>query len=538
MCTHQFRSTSKKKCQAVRLFSWISRNAKKVRGFKQSTNGDLPRDTEGKCIFHSENASFKEDLGFSEWFKNYKEASFRASAGGCKHASVFDCEDFVFSGWTPNVAHNPSDKIVDLSDISFPQPSTFQGARFEADLWFNTSTFTSSVQFEGVTFRGAAHFESATFDGRAVFLSCIFTSDAGFRETKFHGSTQFTGSIFSGVTAFNETEFRQYASFSKCCFETLHFVKVVFLRGINDGITQFENTQFRGEAKFHECHFMTELSFARSDFTKGEFLNVRFCPDRSSNFDNVQVQELLVFKSVGTQPKTFSHAVSFDLAESDIKGRLVFENVNLYFIQQISLIRKLASPSIGKVEIGAGCDKYKLRVEFRVPLDQKWRFLVEEMAESFVLFFGWSGKIPIQVNVECEYHASNVLVRYYADADITQDDFAGLLHEQIPAFIALLKDPVGFIMTATNDAPRLDDDQQILGWDLLRKVLSLNIGLGPRVQKKVISEQEMLCLLQVLGSANKFKNLYVNFYTHIEQKDFLTFGTKKIVAGGNLTMPE
>lgn len=526
-------------CAASLIWEWWDANAPSPEQRKLKYTG-LPLDTEGQCIFHSRDVLFKATSNFTQRFREWVAMSFKASSLGCEHADILDCTDFVFVGEEVFIEGAGEQNILDLSELQFGLPCQFVGAEFFDETWFNYAVFVKRTDFEGCSFSKTVHFENAHFEARVIFASCIFSEDSGFRETVFQGGGYFTNCIFTGPAAFNETVFECSAGFVGSSFQRAFFHGVQFRRGINDGVTNFDRAEFKELVQFRGCEFSGEANFAKCSFSTAEFQDVAFSSDRLTNFDRISVVHLLTFKSPGISGKVFNHTVSFDVDAASISGRVVFENANVYHIAQMDRLRLLAAPGIGKVVFGPGCDKYRLRVEFELPLEKKWKFLLEEMLETFVIFFDWSGKIPVQVNVECEYLEDRVLVRYFADSDITQEAFAGLLGDRVPDFIELLKDPFGFIDRFRNrrQPQEVTGEQITLDYDLFRKAWALQLGLLPRVQLNALSESDFQVLFQALAGNRYIKELTINLHQNLVQKDLFSIGSRKYMVGGNMTLTD
>lgn len=538
MCNHKYRDGRENDCSAWRISEWWAGNAPEAERSKPEGKR-LPLDEQGACVFHSKDRNFKNSQGMTKLFREWVAVCSAASLNGCQNADVLDCDDFVFAGEDVFNEGVGEQNIIDLSEVRFGQPCSFQSAEFLSEVWFNYSVFGKRVDFKNCAFHETAHFENATFEARVIFDSCVFSSDAGFRETLFKGAAHFSGCIFVGAAAFNETVFSQHADFSGSSFVRAFFHRVHFLRGVNDGITGFGNTEFKEHAEFRECEFVGETNFASARFNGAEFVDVVFSRDRLTCFNDLEVSGMLTFKNVTREDKMFSHTVAFEVDAGSISGRILFEKANVHYITQLDSLRKLAAPHINKIVFGTGCDKYRLRVEFELPLARKWKPLLEELVETFVIFFDWGGMQPVQVNVEFEYLEKHVLVRYFADADITQEKFAGMIGEKVPAFIELLKDPVGYFekSQAPSEGEVTTSDQMMLGFDVFRKALALQLGLHPRVKCNELNEENFMLLLQALGKSRHIGKLSINLYQNFVQKDLLSIGTRKYIAGGNIALP-
>jgi len=520
-------------CPIPTIADWWSRNKK-----RKVSNLNVPIDDSGLCLFHSKDAAFKEANAAIAQFRILLEAYRLYTKEAKEEVIPFDFDEFVFVGSKSEFAEVGDQTVIDLSDLRFPLPASFRLCEFHDEVWFNGSTFGKSVQFHRCRFAAAAHFENATFDGRVDFSRSVFASDAGFREAEFKGQAYFSDCDFSGATAFNETLFRNAVDFRKSSFERLYFHRVTVEKGSNDAITSFEEIEIKDSAEFRDTTFLGELSFKTAKLQNTEFVDVIFSPNRVTKFDRIQVNGSLMIKSLTEAAKTFGHSVSFDVQADDIKGAVIFENANIFYITQLENLKKLADPAARKVVIGQGCDKYRLRVEFTIPLEDRWRFLVEELAETFVIYFDWRSVNPIGISCECEYSEEGMLVRYFADADITQEKFSELIAERVPGFMALLKDPQNYIQARIFDSGDSSGGDIVKHVDLLRKAWSLLLGFIPRLRRNDLSEDHFIKLLEALGKGGNTIQLKIELHQRLSQMDIFSVNTRKFLAGQNLTIDD
>lgn len=96
----------------------------------------------------------------------------------------------------------------------FPSGTTFYGATFEGDTFFDLSTFEGGADFNGATFNGIGHFSRTTFNGYADFRYAIFNEKAWFPGSTFEAIAWFHGATFEGAINFSGAVFAQEVDFS------------------------------------------------------------------------------------------------------------------------------------------------------------------------------------------------------------------------------------------------------------------------------------------------------------------------------------
>lgn len=550
MCKHLYHHDIKKTCPLPEYYArWEEcRRDGKVPEKLLGKVSELPVDNQQKCIFHSEDLDFKKQHKHLDLFKNLTGLLSWSIAEKLLDVDRLEFEDFIFIGEADSLGDEieadevfdqmQEQEIINFAELSVSEYIFFRNVRFLSDTWFGYANFVRAVFFENCSFFGDVDFGECKFEQRVNLLECVFEKDAGFRETLFHSYADFFSCRFQGTAAFNGTVFNDGASFRRGSFSKSYFTGVTFQRGVNQGLVSFEEVYFGEDVRFEETEFNEETSFKGAKFGKAEFTNVGFSSHRVLNFDHITVDETLLFKSLTPANKLFKHAVSLEVNSDDIRGSIIFENANVYLIQQQEIVRRLSSPSVRKLVIGPGCDKYRFKREVEIPMTHEWRPIIMEMAQTFVEFFGWQGKIIIGVNVECEFLVDSVLVRYYTDTDITDAQFDHLLSEKVPQFIEFLKDPDLYFQRhlESNRGELSNLKSMIKGFDVYRKIKSLGIGLLPRINRDPSWRLEDTDnLLKAIGQqANQ--NVVIEFHQHFTQLDLLSFGTRKYLSGRDITI--
>lgn len=534
MCNYKYKDDTSKRCPFPKLFSWLKKRDEGVPEKLKPFPIKLLSDQTKHCIFHSRDYNYKLEYKANQRFRQLVSLCVWAINHKYTGLEYLAFEGFTFFGEKTDHAVLEEADIIDFSDMKIDKVISFKGANFENEVWFNSTHFGGTVSFEQCLFHGDAHFESAVFDRRVRFGRAAFTGSAGFRDTMFKSGAEFNAASFSGSTAFNQTVFHGFACFDRAIFSGETFFRTVsFVTDVNDNLVTFNGTSFESKLNIEGCLFYGETVFNQTRFDVADFIDVEFSSKRPLIFDNIWIKRKLVFKSLDASNKMFKHLVTFKLKEERIDGVIVFENANLFFIDELEEIKRLAKIETKRVVFGQGCDRYRVRIERTIPMDRRWSFLLQEMAETFVIFCDWQCPTPIQVNVECEYGADNITIRYFADCALSQHEFEIALKEKVPGFVALIKDPSEFLKEAVQKTTLTD--KLITAFDFYRRAVSLKLGLTPRVKfDPSWTSKQTAELLQAIGLDDS--KVVVEVHNHFKQSDFFTIGTRKFTAGGNLTM--
>lgn len=540
MCSHTYTSSSQKRCPWPGIYDVLKRLPGSVLTSKlDGFDIDLSMDEQGLCLYHSQDTVWKVSRQMNSQFKLLTSAIWIAQKAGTLDLPVWDFEGFVFD---PQLEIYPSESEVpdqleniNLSELILPQCTVFDYCIFRGTTWFCYSTFHKISSFSYARFEGDCDFSDVTFSARISFEQVRFQA-ASFRNTNFNASFDCRMSEFRNA-AFNQTSFKSYACFEDCRFAAAYFTDCEFSRDINSAMANFRQTRF-DYLIMDRLIFDREVDFGNASFHTGELIDVKFSPEKITIFDHISVASQLIIKGRSAEEKIFNHTVSFAVNAADLAGQIVFENTNLYFIQQTMLIRELAVKSVGKIIMGPGCDKYRLKKEFNIPLRKEWLFLMEEMALTYVSFFNWDNPAQIAINVECEYFREHVLVRYFADADISQRSFDSILEEKAPIFYTFLTDPVMFMKQYYDqNAARVSSQELVGDIDIFRRIQSARIGIASRIiHEGNWGVEQTLNLLRGIAQ-NPDSRVAIEFNNYvINQKDFFSFGSKKYVAGGNISL--
>lgn len=545
MCQHVYSSDSEKKCPFPVIYESIAKIAtankipKKFNGF----NTNLLYDDKLVCIYHSKKKDFKKENRMIDQFKLLPSIMFWARKNKFLTFDSYDFDEFIFVGQEENYEDElmqlDNNEIINLAELNFPDYTSFNNCIFYDDVWLSYCQFLKKSSFDNTKFYNSCDFSDTTFSATTSFKKSYFGDSASFRATIFNSSVYFENCVFDKSVGFNMTLFKSHASFLNSRFEKAYFNQATFLKASFGDWVTFENATFTELLRIENVEFNGEVSFLSSKFNLAELIDVKFSTDQVVTFDSIEVINKLIIKSLHNEKKIFNHIVSLNVSADKIQGEILFENTNIFFIKQTDILKDLSLPSVKKIVLGPGCDKYKLKREFTIPIKEEYYFLVEEMSNTFVAFFDWNYTFSVNINVECEYFSEYVLVRYFADADIEQSDFEKILSEKAPVFLTFLKDPQIFMKDFLQKKSQNRNSKSLTNdIDIYRKVNSLRTGIASRLilDSADWGVEETKQLLKAI-SENPNNNIAIEFNSYvINQSDFLSFGTKKFIAGRDISL--
>ncbi len=384
----------------------------------------LPIDSRGACIFHSQEAAWKRGNDFEGRFLQLVRLLDADPA-----SKYYDFTEFIFVGSKPS---DTEKHIFSLEDTGFRKHAYFNGAAFldsfalagvdfQDGATFLEAAFSRDLMIRNSRFRGL-NFSKTKLSQCAFFTAVEFLSFSLFQDVCFAGPSggfvvKFEDSRFDGITDFRG------ASFALGDESTAGFLKVRF-----EDFTDFTGTKFHCQVVF------SEVSFA----SMTEFVDTSFDAVRSSaryrgaavEFNQIEVTSgaVVAFISTDPQQKMFNQDVQMSFKEEPT-GIIRFENANLNRFTTASRERLNRLAKAGKVEIGAGCIKYRFRTDLRtVSVSQGNAPLILELCQTFTNYFTVSNGLNLGFEI-VERDNTKVSFFYFTDEDISELVFAERLAE-------------------------------------------------------------------------------------------------------------
>ncbi len=223
----------------------------------------LPMDSQGTCIFHSQDMDWKRENGFGRSFRRLVELLNQAEQD-------HDFAAFVFGGDEVRPRSGAEVQVLHIRDTVFRRETDFTG-----------SSFLDSIEFDAVHFQGGATFRSATFHrdleisntrargfdfvkaeirGRAFFLEVDCAGYALFDDARFTGSADGYASRFDGV------RFQGLTTFAGASFRLGNTSSAGFLSVSFEDVADFTDVQFHCHVEFKNVTFASAAEFINTSF--------------------------------------------------------------------------------------------------------------------------------------------------------------------------------------------------------------------------------------------------------------------------------
>ena len=399
----------------------------------------LPIDSNGVCIFHSKESTWKRANDFTgEFFKLLKLLETEVLN------NYYDFAEFRFVGNRLKDKLNQKHNLLSFKNLTFKKQAYFIGALFE-DLFdledvnfeegasFDEATFLQDVRIQNTYFHGL-ELSNALFRQRALFTKVEFQSYTLFENTKFKGENA------GYVVKFEDSQFKGITDFSNCIFSPISHESTMGFHRVNfEDFTNFKNAQFYTQVIFNNASFasMTEFTDAIFGITKSSAryrgLAVEF------NQINVLADATLIFMSTDPQKKIFEHDVQITFKD-DPEGLIKFENANFSNLTPASRERLIQLSKLGKVEIGSGCIKYRFQTDVKtIFISQGNASLILELCQTFSNYFTVSNGYNLGLEI-IERNKNKISFFYFTDEDITETTFIeqlGVTEQQMWSLLSI-----------------------------------------------------------------------------------------------------
>jgi len=415
MCTYVLdESHPSRPCEMASYFQRASRTTQP--GHSPLIFPELPVDKAGLCIFHSREIDWKLKNKLDKWIKHL-----------VSYLEWLDRTPFMLSPTGNN------QKRVDLSGVFLvAKESKLRGGAMETVLRFRDLGLKESILIQ---------LDYAYFGCKVVFEQCNIPGvELSFNHTTLNGEmlisncalTQlsFNNTMLNGGLIVNNCELSRYGEFGGMIVSNIfqlsnsHFEADTFFSSSNFRceMVVFENVEFLGKADFNLCTFHGDVEIQECQFEKlVNFSDARFnsTVEFSGNFyeDNVQ------FTSTG-QNKVFYDNVRFTFGDpdSEVQGRLIFDNVNFFLIAGKDREQLMALARENKVTIGSGCIKYRVQTPpVSIETNDINKNIARELAQSFTNYFVSSTGKSLGVEFT-DNTISRITLFYFTDEDISLEE--------------------------------------------------------------------------------------------------------------------
>jgi len=250
-----------------------------------------------------------------------------------------------------------------------------------------------------------------------MMRSCDFSGAyTSFEESVFEESINVMDSKFKGMAFFSGAKFLENGWLSAVSFQ-----RVVF-----EYVCNFDRCFSECSFVFHDVVFQGNTDFKEPVFTK-----VKKHSNHSTkpySFKKITIDKGAVLSFIGTEHENdiFQDQVEFEFAD-EIKGRVIFDNMNFRFIAKKSRDEILRLEKLGKIEIGDGCIKYRHQTKLKhLDIGTDGQQIILEIARTFTNYFISHNGVNLGIEV-VEKTSDTLVFFYYSDEDITTEEFHEML---------------------------------------------------------------------------------------------------------------
>ncbi|GGD72801.1 hypothetical protein GCM10011514_41110 [Emticicia aquatilis] len=357
----------------------------------------LPTDTFGNCIFHSQEVKWKKENLFFDYFLRYIDLSIKD-----ENINSIDLTQLIITG--------DKSEMINLSGIDFTKPLNMKLCTFEGTLDMRNSTFNENVDIYKSMFNGPVYFNKSKFHDRTKINNCIFNKPAYFNDSEFTSKNRdsylsFTESIFKEQANFSDTKylgantdvnfqlvnfkhnvyftaskFERHAIFNGTHFEgntdfrsVIFENNAVFVERVQNDLSNivvfnsvdFSLAKFNRSVIFQNTKFNKAASFDETMITQCSFKDIFINSDLSFNnsklgladFDNFELNTngRIIFRGV-LNNKVLTSPTNFNIADEKINGFISFENTKMSWINKNQVDFLLTLEKKGKVYFDNDCE--------------------------------------------------------------------------------------------------------------------------------------------------------------------------------------
>lgn len=466
MCKHSFKNpVNPLKCNVQEILNLA----------KEDSNlyFELELDANGVCLFHSGELEWKIKNDFTKKIEKLIDITI-------KYGISASFQEFQLAD---------SSKVIYIGNKKISKGLSFKNCIFHDNFLVENSTiYKSAFTIEDSFFHQDFRLKNSTIDTINFFnLSVLnFIMD---NVNVVYGSAMFNNFICENTFKINECYFENTVDFNYA--EFLDDRNGYYGEHIN---VSFENVKFNGEVDFSNALFNGSVNFKNIDFKIGaNFIKTAFSFSRPLTFTNIVIQEngILQFRGVDNQHKIFNSEVRF--YDLEVNGVIIFENANFQNILPDHRKQLFSLQKNGKVEIGAGCIKYRHQTSIkRVVVSKQNQNLVSELASTFTQFFQAENGLNLGVEI-VEQTEEYIDIFYFSDADISAAEFSERLVISEMDMWRLIK--INKQEIVINQYPNKFLDKVLLGTDTIINLIALMLKISARIPIGKISQKELNALM-------------------------------------------
>lgn len=374
---------------------------------------ELPVDSEGKCVFHSQNISWKEKNDFVDFLTKY--------VSKCrKNNYEIDLREVHFIAKKDRIIIDYIDIIsgANLVGVTFHDSIELKGKNLKKkipnELSFKDCTFKNNVKFKNCEFREKLEFCEVTFENVYGVLYLEF-HDCSFYYFDFIRNKNFGAHI-----AIVGCEFMEDVSFENFT--------------MSDNFLDIVDNTFNERFAFRNSEVDTlYINLSNNEFNEeATFENTSFYA--TTDFNTPKVVQKLIFTG-SAERKIFYGQTRFSLKDEDVQGQIIFQQTQLNVVkkedlEKIKELTKIGESDRKKVVIGSGCIKYRWQTDPKtIRIDAENNYIIQEFANSFAVFLSKWENVNFGIEL-LEKTSTELTFFYFSDQDLGNEFYETFYHAQ------------------------------------------------------------------------------------------------------------
>lgn len=442
---------------------------------KNITYSELPIDSEGYCLFHSEDLQWKRDNNFVERLTELmhllnndpidsdEDIAFVdfIMVGNCSLENNFNTHKYHLEAENENIMYFKNTyckKYFRIQHARFVDPVVLEKCFFKYDLILDNCVFESSISARKVVTGTDLYIENTAFNGNLVLddKNRIY-SNLTVLDSTFLGRTNFSGLTIEQKSVVDSNNFGKttdYVNFN-CAF---------------DGGFEFSRNEFFSIC-FDCCSFFGDSSFMELN-QKGAWQ--MFQPTISGKMAFIGTEDNLLFNS-----KT---ALEITSDCFDHLGHVIFDYCNIKDLGTafIANIKELELMEL--VEIHPSCRIDRLTVVYEYyPYSNLKKNIIEDFVHLITRYFSKWHAVNLSVNIYRDKRSSKIKIVFKTVDNITDEEFNHIMSKFSTTIVNaenMDSEIADIVQNFKYMVDRLAANVTEIGVDEMKNILTLNNSIN------------------------------------------------------------
>lgn len=410
MCNHKFKDDITQRCK-WNIF------------FKEKVAIELPHDSKGKCIFHSNDLQWKRENSFTQWLVQLISLLDQCDVEN----DVIELDDIILAG--DSLLENQNSKYrfrtnadnelycilfenlicrkhIVLRNAICQDPVILERCLFKQDLIITDCSFTKGISINHLIVGQDFQLLNCHFKNNIVTDSDNIVFDSWYiNNSTFDGDTSFSGLTIYDSSVIDENIFNHITSNTNfnCCF---------------GGGLEFRNNKC-SDIGFDRCDFYYDNIFCNLELS-GRFLMTQ--PEIGGQLKFVGEEDKFLFNTQTT--------IEIDSNSFEGNGLITFDYCNLIDLGTVFIANCRELESKEKIRILPSCKVERLTIiHVYKPYKELKSNIIEDLAHIITRYFRHWHSIDLSVNIIRNRIESSIKVIFKTTDDISEEHFKSLLHE-------------------------------------------------------------------------------------------------------------